>query len=721
MDRLSLDDYLNLDLADAGKLPNLGYGAVEGVRCHSIRGGATTLLSSDITEAQSSFDVDDASRFPSPPFIIQVASERMQVAAVSGNTLSSVTRGHDGTEARAHGRGRTVFEVRTEYVYLISPEPVKAVQQVYIDGIRQTSGYTAYTGQAGDGHADFPGKAVIAFPAESDIIKQRNITQSERGRSSEVEALVSAASHRDLMGDTGVGVPLRYSKLWKSFTGSGSITSQTYTASLKNQTAGDAVVRALVRDSGTGAIIRHERFLVPGSSTRTITLTQEGGGWETEFALIPYTGPYDGGIEVSYMKKTVTALEPPEDEEYERYEPPVELTSFRGGGIEETPSLRPTGKALAWASYPSTSQGTMDRQVHYAEVHNPSETEVAKVRLVASESTGACLAFQELSIAPGATESISLGHSGGGWDALTRLVLVSGEIRLDRLHKEVFYVPSASALEAEKPFTSASARVVIGEDITVDAHWAPDPDGNYGGAGSLMERPDQVIKHFIVKRMGFALSDIDETSFSDAGAEYASAIPGGYRFAFLVDETRPSEFIRRLAFESRSTIKYEGGRWLLHYLPDTAPSPLRTIARQELAGEFEKFTFRKMPVVDIANDLTARFSRNYLPGTNESGWLGVSRKSDSASKTKYGTYKREYEFEAVRLQGMADHVLGHILLQRKLPLLTVEFPVFYEHFDLRAGDTVQIENPLYDGRKFYIERIKRLDKFRAEVKAIEWW
>lgn len=51
----------------------------------------------------------------------------------------------------------------------------------------------------------------------------------------------------------------------------------------------------------------------------------------------------------------------------------------------------------------------------------------------------------------------------------------------------------------------------------------------------------------------------------------------------------------------------------------------------------------------------------------------------------------------------------------------MEFPVFYEHFDLRAGDTVQIENPLYDGRKFYIERIKRLDRFRAEVKAIEWW
>lgn len=717
-ERLSPADYPDMDLADAGKLPNLGYGTVQGVRAHCILGGATTLLSTGITATQTSFDVDDGARFPAPPFVIQVASEKMQVGGLSGNTLSSVLRGYDGTEARAHGKGRTVFEARTDYVYLLSPEPLKAINQVYVDGIRQEAGYTAYTGQAGDEHADFPGRAVIAFPVEAEIGKQRNITETKNGRTGKVEALVSASSHRDLAEDTGVGVPLKYGKLWMAFAGSGSITSQTYTASIKNLGEGDGVLRALVKELATGDIMRHERFLIPGSSKRTITLTQEGGDWLTEFSLIPYAGEF----EVYQMKKTVTVLEPPEDEQYESYEPPVELSSFMAAGMQDTPSLKPSGKALAWASYPATSQGAIDRQVHYAELQNLSGTDVAGVRLAVAGNTGRCLAFNEFSIGAGASVRIALWHSGGDWDALTRLVIISGEVRLERLWKEVFYVPSSATQEVEKPFTTASARVVIGQDVTVDAEWTMDPDGNYGGSGALIERPDLVMKHFIVKRMGFDLTDIDYASFSEAGTAYASAIQGGYRFAFLIaEDIKPSEFLKRLAFECRSTIKYDRGKWYLRCLPDTAPSPLRTIKKEELAGESEKFSFGKMPVVDIANDLTARFRRSYLPGDNGSVWLGVSRKSDSASMAKYGTYRKELEFGAIRLQGMADDVLGHILLQRKNPLLSVEFPVFYEHFDLGAGDTIEIDNPLYGGRRFCIESMRRVDKFRAVVKAVEWW
>jgi hypothetical protein len=48
------------------------------------------------------------------------------------------------------------------------------------------------------------------------------------------------------------------------------------------------------------------------------------------------------------------------------------------------------------------------------------------------------------------------------------------------------------------------------------------------------------------------------------------------------------------------------------------------------------------------------------------------------------------------------------------------FPVWWEHFDLAVGDTIEIGNPLYDGRKFFIEEIRRLDEFRAQVWAVEW-
>lgn len=249
-----------------------------------------------------------------------------------------------------------------------------------------------------------------------------------------------------------------------------------------------------------------------------------------------------------------------------------------------------------------------------------------------------------------------------------------------------------------------------------------DPDGNYGGAGSLIERPDYVIKHFLVKRLGFSLSDVDAASFDAAGASYASAIAGGYKFAFVIDRAiTPSEFLGRLAFECRSTLKYERGRWLLDFLPEAAPPALKTVFRGDLAGRGAKFTFHATPWLDIANDLTARFKRDYAPLGSDSEWLGTSKISDGPSQAKYGSYPAEFEFEAVREQAMADHVLGHLLKQRKVALLVAEFTVFYEHFDLRAGDTVEIENPLFGGRRFYIETINRLDRFRASVRAVEWW
>jgi hypothetical protein len=106
---------------------------------------------------------------------------------------------------------------------------------------------------------------------------------------------------------------------------------------------------------------------------------------------------------------------------------------------------------------------------------------------------------------------------------------------------------------------------------------------------------------------------------------------------------------------------------------------------------------------------------------SESEWDATASASDAASKTKYGTYPLELEFDLTRESTTADDVLAHILTQRKAPLLIVTFPVLYEHFDLKAGDTVEIDNDLWDGKKFSIEKIRRTDRFRATVTAIEWW
>jgi hypothetical protein len=249
-----------------------------------------------------------------------------------------------------------------------------------------------------------------------------------------------------------------------------------------------------------------------------------------------------------------------------------------------------------------------------------------------------------------------------------------------------------------------------------------DTDGSYGGVGTVIERPDHVIRHFLKTRCGFADADIDSTSFSAAGTAYAGYISGGYKLAFMVDrEIRPSEFLKRLAFECRSALNYEAGKWYLQEIPDVSPSALKTITKGELAGQYAKFRFNKTSINDLANSLTAMFSRAYTKFQSESEWLGTSKTSDSASTTKYGEYAEEFEFEAVRAQEMADNVLAHILKQRKTPFLVVEFPVFWEHFDLTVGDTFAIDNPLWNGKKFFIEKMDRQDRGRALVTAIEWW
>jgi hypothetical protein len=148
---------------------------------------------------------------------------------------------------------------------------------------------------------------------------------------------------------------------------------------------------------------------------------------------------------------------------------------------------------------------------------------------------------------------------------------------------------------------------------------------------------------------------------------------------------------------------------------------VKTIPRQALAGEKEQFVFHHTRAVDIANDLTAKYERNYSRLGSESGWNKTAEVSDSPSITTYGSYPGEFQFWAIRDAAMASDVLSHILTQRREPLLVVEFPVFCEHFDLRLGDTVQIENPLFGGKRFFIERIERDGKHRALVRALEWW
>lgn len=101
---------------------------------------------------------------PTGIFTVKIEEEEITLSAGSGNTRTISARGANSTYISYHRKGVVVFEIQSEYIYLIANHPVKAISAVYIDKVRQeASTYTAYTGQTGDSHASYTGKAVIKF------------------------------------------------------------------------------------------------------------------------------------------------------------------------------------------------------------------------------------------------------------------------------------------------------------------------------------------------------------------------------------------------------------------------------------------------------------------------------------------------------------------------------------------------------------------------------
>ena len=253
--------------------------------------------------------------------------------------------------------------------------------------------------------------------------------------------------------------------------------------------------------------------------------------------------------------------------------------------------------------------------------------------------------------------------------------------------------------------------------------YADDAFGAYTGTPyAVIERPDALIKHFLQVSSGiFGPSDIDAASFSASASFYAS---NGYKLAFCLDKPiKPSQWLSRLAWESRSTLDYNAGQWELNVVPDSAPAPVRTLTRDDLAGKFSAFVFGKTDWRKIANYIVASYDRQYttIPGKSQSGWLGTATAQDAASQGVYGTFRKDIQFEAIRLSGMAQSVLDHMLLEAKNSLMTVQFDIFWQNFDLNVGDTIAIQNDTFNGAVFFIEQITRKDAFRAMVRAVGWW
>ncbi|MDY6790539.1 MAG: hypothetical protein SWH54_04640, partial [Thermodesulfobacteriota bacterium] len=175
--------YPGADPDDIGKMVPAIYGRPKRIPCIAVDAGGKTTIAQDMTETSpgnsGTLEVSDATALPSSgAFTIQIDSEQIRIASRSGNTLTlaaSGARGYNSTTAVAHDKGAAMAEIQTAYVYLVADHPVNSIDAVYVDNIRQTSGFTTYTGQTGDEYTGYEGKAVIVFTVLPEYKKQVNI------------------------------------------------------------------------------------------------------------------------------------------------------------------------------------------------------------------------------------------------------------------------------------------------------------------------------------------------------------------------------------------------------------------------------------------------------------------------------------------------------------------------------------------------------------------
>lgn len=175
---VTTDDYPDADPDDLGKMLPQVWGSCKRVPFMAVDAGWLTTLAEDLDSSETSVDLTDVAGLPAAT-TIQIDSEKISYTGKAGNTLTGCTRGASGTTAVAHDLGATVAEIQADYFYVMD-HAVKAINAVYVADILQpAANYTAYTGQSGDAHATYPGKACIKFATLPVIVKQVNVAAND--------------------------------------------------------------------------------------------------------------------------------------------------------------------------------------------------------------------------------------------------------------------------------------------------------------------------------------------------------------------------------------------------------------------------------------------------------------------------------------------------------------------------------------------------------------
>lgn len=347
-------------------------------------------------------------------------------------------------------------------------------------------------------------------------------------------------------------------------------------------------------------------------------------------------------------------------------------------------------------------------------------------------------AYMTLELATGVTVTVTIGgvsagsvvgpvskgefrfvRTGGAWnDQVLIGTNTSAIAKVFEVRKEVDYTPSISSTGLALSGNSL-ANMIIGNRVACDVEGYADPDGNYGGIGTLIERPDWIRKHILIVLLGFVAGDIDlATTWAATGALYNT---GTYKFAFVLHEvaTKTLDLFKKMDQQTRSIMFESAGVFKLKFMSTSAPTSVITFTKDNIKG---LAIFSKSEVADLKNKLRGHFFRDY----SKSGDLGVKYQkvyetpnADAATSiAKYGTLEEDIEFSCIGdLQAMVDDVMDWILLEKKELKKMVSLPAFWDATILESCDYFTLTSNFWTGLQF--KTLKLTEKGSNQIIDVE--
>jgi len=621
------DTYAGADPDDWGKILPIVYGAAKRVPMRAVDAGEMTTLSEDINAGITVINVTDASGFPAGGGTIQIDTEQITYVYTSGNQFIGCVRAANDTDADIHYAGATVAEIQSEYFYVLdhAANSIDAVYVVHRDNgqniLQDSSLYTIYTGQTGDEHASYPGKAVVVFNTIPSISPQVNLSIEDTIDVDDnigVTDSISVDTGEHEHGGDGYYIWSMENAVDIS-TGGGYIDERAYDQNSSRYNLSDGSVSSYVNMSYAGCGIQLSKSFyelgpgTPSSCRICMIITYQNTGMRATFT-------WHG----------------------------LSITSTFGAAGQGTLRSGWSSLGLTWAQINALT-GTV----------------------ILSSSGGAGMvvireAWVEIShsevVAAPATGVVKLGSAGKSGEATkTGTVTLTG---------------------------NSVADTVIGGRVSIDVQgWQADASGDYGTEGSLIERPDYILKHFLVNYCGLTIADnIDSTSYDASGTLYTA---DSVSLSIVLQELPDvRDFLASVAFQCKSLEFWESGKHHLVRVP-VSSTTVKTIDKQRIDLSSIKVSYS--PRSEVLNTYVGNYYKHWI-GDFESdieSYREIVKETSSQSIAIFGTLESEpINFPFINNAIQAGRVLSWLLDDNDFPRLVLQFSGGHYLSDLQRGDVI---------------------------------